>query len=203
MRIRLHPVLLPFFLFLIVTGGVAMYALLFISLLIHEAGHLVAARIVGMRVRSCIIMPYGGELIIPGRQLASKRDRLVVALGGPAATAILLLLVSLVSFPGDEHMIFIQQALLILNLMPVLPLDGGQALCTLLEQKENPYQVRSIFLLYSISFLLMASFVLTMYLPKTLPYLLLSAFLVFQNISSYRFRKYEKALEQMKRRRLT
>ena len=38
-----------------------MYALIFVSLLIHEAGHLLAAYLTGMRVRSCTIMPYGGE----------------------------------------------------------------------------------------------------------------------------------------------
>ena len=62
MKFRLHPVLLPLFLFLIITGGLSVYALIFLSLLIHEAGHLVAAYFAGMRVRSCTIMPYGGEL---------------------------------------------------------------------------------------------------------------------------------------------
>lgn len=122
-----------------------MYALLFVSLLFHEAGHLAATRLVGMRVRSCTIMPYGGELIIPDRQLAPKRDRLIVALGGPIATAFLLLLVSVIPFPGQDDMIFIQQALLLLNLLPILPLDGGQALCALLEKEENRYRIRSFF----------------------------------------------------------
>lgn len=199
MRMRLHPVLLPFFLFLIVTGGIAMYALLFVSLLFHEAGHLAATRLVGMRVRSCTIMPYGGELIIPDRQLAPKRDRLIVALGGPIATAFLLLLVSVIPFPGQDDMIFIQQALLLLNLLPILPLDGGQALCALLEKEENRYRIRSFFLLHSIFLLLVGSMLLASFLPQSLPYLLLSAFLLFQNISAFRFRKYGRAYEQLKK----
>ncbi|MFS0575355.1 site-2 protease family protein [Sporosarcina sp. 179-K 3D1 HS] len=203
MRIRLHPVLLPFFLFLIVTGGIAMYALLFISLLFHEAGHLLAARFVGMRVRSCTIMPYGGELIIPDRQLAPKRDQLLVALGGPAATSFLLLVTVVIPFPGNEQMMFIQQALLYLNLLPILPLDGGQALCAMLEKEENRYQIRSYFLIHSIFFLFVASTILSVNLPETIPYLLLSLFLLLQNISAFRFRKYGMAYERLKRNRLT
>ena len=74
MKFRLHPVLLPFFLFLIVTGSISMYALIFISLLIHEAGHLLAAYLTGMRVRSCTIMPYGGELVISNRHMAPEKE---------------------------------------------------------------------------------------------------------------------------------
>ena len=92
MKFRLHPILLPVFLFLIVTDGLSTYALIFISLLVHEAGHLIAAKLTGMRVRSCTIMPYGGELVIPGRHLAPRKDRILVALGGPAATIFLLLI---------------------------------------------------------------------------------------------------------------
>lgn len=77
MKFRLHPVLLPFFLFLIMTGSISIYALIFISLLIHEMGHLIAAYVTGMRVRSCVIMPYGGELIISNRQLEPKKNALL------------------------------------------------------------------------------------------------------------------------------
>ena len=41
--------------------------------LLHEVGHLIAAKLTGMRVRSCTIMPYGGELVIPGRHIAPKK----------------------------------------------------------------------------------------------------------------------------------
>ena len=100
MKFRLHPVLLPVFLYLMIVGGLSVYALVFISLLLHELGHLIAAKLTGMRVRSCTIMPYGGEIVIPGRLLAPKKDRLLVALGGPIATIILLLLALLYFISG-------------------------------------------------------------------------------------------------------
>ncbi len=203
MKFRLHPVLLPFFLFLIVTGGISAYALIFISLLIHEAGHLVAAYLTGMRVKSCIIMPYGGELVIRNRYMAPKKDRFLVALGGPAATLILLLIAMWIPFPGADQVVRIQVALLVLNLLPILPLDGGQAICALLETDGSDYRTRSLLLVQSILFISAAILLLSCGLPKTIPYILLALFLLLQNITAFRFRKYEKAYLDLKINRLT
>ena len=91
MKFRLHPILLPLFAFLLMSGNISTYTLIFVSLLVHELGHLIAAKATGMNVRSCTIMPYGGELVIPGRNTARRKNRIIVALGGPAATLILLI----------------------------------------------------------------------------------------------------------------
>lgn len=119
MKLRIHPILLPVFLFLIVTGNLSTYAIIFLSLLIHEAGHAFAAWTAGMRIRSCTIMPYGGELVIPGQRTARKNERIRVALGGPVATAIVLFAALILSFPGDDLAVRIQLALLALNLLPL------------------------------------------------------------------------------------
>ena len=203
MKFRLHPVLLPFFLFLILTGSISIYAIIFISLLIHEAGHLAAAYLTGMQIRSCTIMPYGGEIVFLNRHEASKNDRIIVALSGPLATLVVFLIATWIPFPGDDLVIRIQAALLLLNLLPVLPLDGGQAICALLETEGSIYRTRSIFLLHSILFISAGIILLTSGLPKTLPYILLALFLLIQNISVFRFRKYEKAFAEMKLNRLT
>lgn len=202
MKLRLHPILAPFFLVLMITGGMAFYALVFISLLIHEAGHIFAARMMGMKVRSCTIMPYGGELRIPDRNSYGKRQRVFVAIGGPAATAILLLS-TLIEFPGNEQFMRIQLVILSLNLLPILPLDGGQAISAMLETEEKKYKVRSSFLLFSIAVLSAVCLLLLEGLPETVLFLALSIFLLIQNISAFRFRKYEKAYEQLKRKQLT
>lgn len=203
MKFRLHPVLIPVFLFLIATGGLSTYALIFISLLVHEAGHLIAAYKTGMRVRSCTIMPYGGELVIPGRHSAPKKDRIIVALGGPIATILLLLLAFAFPFPGNDMFIRIQVALLLLNLLPILPLDGGQAISAILEKDGTQYSTRTLMLVNSIVILSSTVLLLSFKLPASIPYILLALFLLIQNISAFRFRKYEKAIADLKINRLT
>ena len=164
---------------------------------------MVAAKMSGMKVRSCTIMPYGGELRIPDRNSYGKRQKVFVAIGGPVATAILLLLSMLFEFPGDEQFMRIQLVILLLNLLPILPLDGGQAISAMLETDEKKYKVRSGFLVFSISVLLVISLLLLPGLPKTVLFLALALFFLFQNISAFKFRKYEKAYEQLKRKQLT
>lgn len=203
MKFRLHPILLPIFLFLIVTGDVSTYTIIFISLLVHEAGHLIAAKKMGMKVRSCIIMPYGGELIIPGRLTASRKDRVILAMGGPLATIGLFISALIISFPGNDLVARVQLFLLSLNLMPILPLDGGQALTAILAIKGDEYSVKSAMLIYSIIVLIATIIVLSLLLPETFPYLILSCFLLIQNIASYRYRKYEKAFLDLKIKMLT
>ncbi|ARJ37810.1 hypothetical protein SporoP8_02260 [Sporosarcina ureae] len=197
MKYRIHPVLLPIFLFFMIVGGVSLYAMLLFSLLFHELGHVLAARYVGMKIRSCTILPYGGELQFVNRQLANKQQRLIVALGGPVATAVLLVLGMCLTFPGDAQFLKIQMILLSVNLLPILPLDGGQVVSILLETEATKYTTRSNFLLYSIvvSASLCAFFIA--YLPDSLPLVIITSFLAVQNIISYRFRRYERVFEQL------
>ena len=199
----MHPILIPLFLFLIITGNISVYTLIFVSLLIHEAGHLVAAKVMGMRVRSCTIMPYGGELVIPGRHTSGKKERIYLALGGPAATVVILLFALSISFPGDEVVIRIQLFLLALNLLPILPLDGGQAVMAILETKGHELSTKTAMLVQSMVVLIAVVFVLVFFLPLTFPYIILALFLLIQNIAAFRFRKYESAFINLKLKELT
>lgn len=201
MKFRIHPILLPIFLFFMVVGGISLYAMILFSLVFHELGHVWAATKAGMRIRSCTILPYGGELQIINRQLATKQQRLLTALGGPLATTVLLVVGLLVEFPGSTQFVHIQTMLLVVNLSPILPLDGGQVFSILVENETNKYQMRSRFILYSLIVSLALSVYLGNYLPDSIPYLALTSFLAVQNLITYRYRKYEQAFEEMAGRR--
>ncbi len=199
MKIRLHPILIPLFLFLFVSGNLSMYAFIFLSLLIHELGHLVVAKIVGLHVSACTIMPYGGELTISGQYNVRRRKRFYVALGGPIATVLLLLVALLLPFPAGDFLVRIQLVLLAVNLLPFLPLDGGQALSAFLETKGQAYEARLSMIVHSIMFYIIAIILFSFFYEKTMPFLFLAVFLLIQNIAAFRYRKYEKALMNLKR----
>ncbi|MDW0109630.1 site-2 protease family protein [Sporosarcina aquimarina] len=203
MKFRLHPILLPVFILLAVMDGLAAYAIVFISLLLHEAGHLAAAKAYGMRVRSMTILPYGGELEISGRNEYSRQARVVLALGGPVATALVLLVAVSFSFPNSLDVIRVQLLILLVNLLPVLPLDGGQALLALAEREESRYFDQTAFLVFSIGFLIVIGSLLITGLPHTSLLFCLAVFLCLQNISAFRYRRYRRIYDQLKRKRLT
>lgn len=203
MSFRLHPILLPFFIFLIATGGISTYVLFFSSLLWHELGHLVAARFVRMKVRTCTIYPYGGELTITNYYATTKRARIIVALGGPVATLLLYCLASILPFAGMEQWQFMQLVLFGVNCLPILPLDGGQVVATAIETQTNRFAVRSFFLLYSIVMLFIMIIFLSSSLPQTLPYIAIASFLLLQNVAVFRYRKYARAFELITSKHLT
>lgn len=199
MKLRIHPILIPVFIGLLMTGNISTYTFIFLSLLIHEAGHLIAAKILGLRVSLCTIMPYGGELTIPGRYAVRRKKRFYVALGGPIATFCLLIIALFIQIPNADFLVRIQLVLLAVNLLPFLPLDGGQVLSAIIEKKGSEYEARRAMIVYSISFYCIAVLILGFALPETLPYLLLASFLLIQNIAAFRYRKYEKALLNLKK----
>lgn len=198
MKIRLHPILIPVFLFLLMSGNVSAYTFIFLSLLIHEAGHLIAAKLLGLRVSMCTIMPYGGELSIAGRYAVRRRKRFYVAMAGPLATFCLLILAFVIPVPEAAFLVRIQLVLLAVNLLPFLPLDGGQAISAVIEKKGREYEARFAMIVHSIMFYSIVIVMLSFNLPETAPYLLLASFLLIQNIAAFRYRKYEKALLKLK-----
>ena len=54
--------MIPIFSFFLFIWRIALYAIVFGSLLFHELGHLLAAKLVGAKMQSCTILPYGGEI---------------------------------------------------------------------------------------------------------------------------------------------
>lgn len=130
-------------------AGVSFLLLLFLCVVLHEFGHILAARHFGVRTREILLLPIGGMARmerIPER----PREELLIALAGPAVTvAIASLLVlafgglpdPLEVFSGVTardllgQLAYANLSLLAFNLLPVFPLDGGRVLRALLASR--------------------------------------------------------------------
>lgn len=186
---RVHPIMIPFFLFFYLSGEIAMYALVFGSLLVHELGHLLVAICMGARIQSCTILPYGGEIKIEQFSKLTKMVQVCIILGGPFCTLLLLLFGILVDFPQAHIFLMIQYLILGLNLLPIFPLDGGRIVHSLFPTRYEGLIGFSLVLC-------MIIFVIScFYFPQALAFTLIFLFLVFQNLSYWRFRKYKLAFD--------
>lgn len=186
---RVHPIMIPFFLFFYLSGEIAMYALVFGSLLAHELGHLFVAVCMGAKIQSCTILPYGGEIKMERFSKLSKTIQVCVILGGPFCTLLLLLFGMLIDFPQANIFIMIQYLILGLNLLPIFPLDGGRIIHSIFPERYEEligYSGCTCVFIFMISCL---------YFPQGLAFTLIFLFLVFQNLSYWRFRKYKLAFD--------
>jgi Zn-dependent protease len=123
--------------------------LLFGSLIVHELGHALVARRLGIEVRQIDLYLFGG-LTQMTRDAASPGEDFKIAIAGPVATFLVILLflavdVAIVGFHRLSHAILLDSdiqitpvllslswlvpmnvLLLVFNLVPAFPLDGGR-----------------------------------------------------------------------------
>jgi Zn-dependent protease len=106
------------------------YAIMFLIVLLHEFGHCLAAKYYNLMVRDVTLYPFGGVAMMT---LPTKpQQEIVVALAGPAVNILLIpvILTCWQVFPEYEWMIKevnqINLVLLIFNLLPSFPMDGGR-----------------------------------------------------------------------------
>ena len=186
MRIKLHLLCIPLVFVMIFSGQLAYYAIILFSLLWHEAGHLVAAVMCGVKVKSCVITPYGGEIQFENPAVVQASSLLWIALGGPIAT-----------------LINVQLVLLAVNIVPIIPLDGGRILLACLFLKYPRAHVIELY--YWLSFIVATILLLVTFkfLPQSIFLAIINLFIWLQVLKEWRYRKYRVAFEKYVMNRLT
>lgn len=129
--------------------GFVVSLLLFASVLLHELGHSLVARSQGITVRSITLFLFGGMAAIE-RESNTPGQAFQVAIAGPLVSFALFALLqgAAVVLPADHplhklvlYLANINFVLGVFNLLPGLPLDGGQVLkATVWKLTGNRFQ---------------------------------------------------------------
>jgi Zn-dependent protease len=124
-------------------AGLVTALLLFASVLLHELGHSLVSLVLGIKVRSITLFMLGGVATVE-RDPPTAIGALLVAAAGPAVSLVLAFLLAIAIHPvshlqpllGEmaEELAQLNLALALFNLLPGLPLDGGQILKALVWQ---------------------------------------------------------------------
>jgi Zn-dependent protease/CBS domain-containing protein len=116
--------------------AVSAAAVFFLSLLLHELGHAVVARREGMEIEGITLWLFGGVAKFKG-MFPSAGAEFRIAIAGPlvslALGVVFVVLAWQAGLPGEADGVlawlgYINLALLVFNLLPALPLDGGRVL---------------------------------------------------------------------------
>ena len=130
--------------------GTIFIVLLFLCVLLHELGHVFAARRYGVKTRDVTLWPFGGIASME-RMPEKPSQELIVALAGPAVNVVIAagLLLWLGTQLDPESLTKIEDPtvslaakvaganiiLVLFNMIPAFPMDGGRVLRALLAMR--------------------------------------------------------------------
>lgn len=157
MTFRLHPILIAWFILLFVTGQIGFFSVVFISLLLHELGHLAALKIFGVPHVRCILYPFGARIEWDNQTTWSRPKKFMVYLAGPLATLLLIGILIVLPVPVPQLFLTIQYMILLVNLLPFYPLDGGGMVSALLG--KSFFKLYRIYLICILPFFICLSFI--------------------------------------------
>jgi len=134
-----------------------MILILFACVLLHELGHTLMAKRLGIRATDIVLSPIGGLARLESMHAYPKKE-IAISLAGPFVNLILALLLFILLYvvlePGIDfdpynavgsiawpallyYMLFINLMLFVLNLIPAFPMDGGRILRALLSLRMD------------------------------------------------------------------
>ena len=182
MKITLHPLFIALGIATAIFGGLPIYLIYALTALLHECGHMFCASRMGFQCERISLMPYGASVICSTEGIRAK-DEIFLALAGPAVNALLCVMCAglwwfyPVTYAFTDTVFQANAVMLIVNLLPAYPLDGGRIVGSILSRFMLNRRVKIV--LRVISIIVSGSLVLLFFLKiKNITLLIFAAFLL-------------------------
>lgn len=163
---------------------------------VHEMGHGAAASFFSWRIKKIALLPFGGVAEVDEHGNRPLKEELVVVLAGPLQHVWMLGLSYLFFIAGvfseKWHTLFMEYNLMILvfNLIPIWPLDGGKLMFILLSMNTSFQEAHLRTLYGSVAALLIFSASLLFIAPQTLNVWVIIGFLAFSLYFEWKQRRF-------------
>ena len=105
----------------VLTGHFKEFIIFSSIIIIHESGHIIAGIIFKWKIEKVILLPFGGITIFKEYINKPLYQELIITLSGPIFQLIFYYI-----FQGNEIFNQFNQAILLFNLLPIIPLDGSK-----------------------------------------------------------------------------
>ncbi len=131
MKVKIHPLFFATMLFCALFGGLPSALICLVTALLHESGHIFCAAKMGFKCQTVKIMPYGAAAMCDVEGIRAG-DEIRLALAGPLVNAAVCVALAGLwwffpeSYAYTDTVMQANLAMLVVNLLPAYPLDGGR-----------------------------------------------------------------------------
>ena len=146
-EILLHPAVPAFAAYAFFLGYDRLWTLSMLSIMLHEGAHAMVAALFKCSPSAVELTPLGAVMLMDDEMKLSPFKRAVMILAGPGITLCIAGLTvwatgcGYISLSYGETLFLCNIAIVVINLLPVLPLDGGRLLhlllCTILPTQVS------------------------------------------------------------------
>lgn len=132
LKVRVHSLTLLLIVLSVLTARIGELAITLLVVVGHELGHACMASLFNWKINQINILPFGGELDTDNFGVSPIREEFIVVIAGPIFNIIVaVILIFLTSENSNYYVEFFMRVnlvVLIANLLPIWPLDGGKLL---------------------------------------------------------------------------
>ncbi len=132
MKIKVDLKIFLVILFYLFTKNIEVFALSFVFIFVHELAHLLTGITLGLKIKRINVNLLGFSIEFENYGDNKNINRIIIDLAGPLVNFIIAILSIIIKNPT---ILYINLCLIIINLLPIYPLDGGRIIKTLLVNK--------------------------------------------------------------------
>lgn len=182
-KIRIHPLFWLILGISLITAQMKQVSVIFLLVFLHELGHALVASYYKWKIKKIELLPFGGVMETDEFGSRSLKEENLVVLGGPLVHVVLLLGYFVgdmwFSFDSEWANLFVKAniSLLVFNLLPIYPLDGGRLFLNLLSIPFPFIRSLRVALIFSVINLVIFFIIVMMVSPLNLPFWMVSLFL--------------------------
>lgn len=195
-KIHIHPLLWLVIAISIMTAHFLELCLLLAIIFIHEMGHAAPAAFFSWRIKRISLLPFGGVAEMDEHGNRPLREEMIVVTAGPLqhvwmmGLAFFLYSLSWIQSTLFQLIISFNLMILIFNLFPIWPLDGGKLVFLLLSRNKPFPEAHRLTLIISFVFLSGFSLFTLITAPYDLNVWVVIAFLYFSLYHEWKQRRY-------------
>lgn len=169
MKIRIDLKIIIFLILFYLTNQIRIYLIILFFCIIHELGHLFTGLALKLKPENIEIMPYGLSVKLKtnpkdvnkkiGKGNILEVKKIIIALAGPIVSLALSIIFLYIDpiFITKQDAVYSNILILLFNLIPLYPLDGGRIIKSILHIKYgNKFSKKFVYIMSNIIMIILS-----------------------------------------------